>query len=101
MTIEYCVPGGAEIGAVSVRSVVGHPHESPGEHDVDIVLPRSVETISRHEVFTSQEAAEMFERFYRTDTIGDDYVLRAVEGYRADGRLIDLRQPPVRGHEHC
>ncbi|WP_135356661.1 hypothetical protein [Mycolicibacterium sp. NCC-Tsukiji] len=101
MTIEYCASGGAEIGAVSVRSVIGHRHESPGEHDVDIVLPRSVETISRHEVFTAQEAAEMFERFYRTDTIGDDYVLRPVEGYRADGGLIDLRLPPTRGQEHC
>ena len=100
MTIEYCAPGGAEIGAVSVRSVVGHRHESPGEHDVDIVLPRSVETIRRHEVFTAQEATEMFERFYRTDTIGDDYELRPIEGYRADGGLIDLRKPPIRGHEH-
>jgi hypothetical protein len=96
MTIEYCAPGGAEIGAVSVRSVVGRPHGGPADRDVEIVLPRSVETISRHEVFTAQEAAEMFERFYRSDTIGDDYVLRPVEGYRADGGLIDLRQPPHR-----
>jgi len=96
MTIEYCAPGGAEIDAVSVRSVVGHPHGGPADRDVDIVLPRSVETISRQEVFTAQEAAEMFERFYRSDTIGDDYVLRPVEGYRADGGLIDLRQPSHR-----
>lgn len=91
MTIEYCEPGGAEIGAVSVRSVVGHPHTGTAELDVNIVLPRSVETISRHEVFTADEAVEMFERFYRTDTIGDEYVLRPVEGYRADGGLIDMR----------
>lgn len=90
MVIEYCEPGGAEIGAVSVRSVIGHPHNGSAERDVDIVLPRSVETISRHEVFTAQEAVEMFERFYRTDAIGDGYVLRPVEGYRADGGLIDL-----------
>jgi len=91
MTIEYCEPGGAEIDAVSVRSVVGHPHTGTAELDVDIVLPRSVETISRHEVFTADEAVEMFERFYRTDTIGDEYVLRPVEGYQADGGLIDMR----------
>ncbi|BDY27117.1 hypothetical protein MMAG44476_20332 [Mycolicibacterium mageritense DSM 44476 = CIP 104973] len=89
--IEFCRPGGADIGAVSVRSVVGHPHTGPAELDVDIVLPRSVQTISRHEVFTAEEAAEMFERFYRTDTIGDGYVLRPVEGYTADGGYIDLR----------
>lgn len=100
MTIEYCEPGGAEIGAVSVRSVVGHPHLGPAGQDVDIVLPRSTQTIGRHEVFTAQEAADMFERFYRTDTIGDDYVLRPVEGYRADGGPIDLRRPPTRGREH-
>ncbi|MGV0676754.1 hypothetical protein ABQE62_11175 [Mycolicibacterium fortuitum] len=91
MEIEFCRPGGADIGAVSVRSVVGHPHTGPTELDVDIVLPRSVLTISRHEVFTAEEAAEMFERFYRTDTIGEGYVLRPVEGYTADGGYIDLR----------
>lgn len=92
MTIEYCEPGGVEIGAVSVRSVVGHPYDGPTVLDVDIVLPRSVETISRHEVFTAEEAVEMFERFYRTDAIGDGYVLRPVEGYRADGGII---RPPA------
>lgn len=91
MVIEFCRPGGADIGAVSVRSVVGHPHTGPIEPDVEIVLPRSTQTVSRHEVFTAQEAADMFERFYRTDTIGDGYTLRSVEGYTADGGHIDLR----------
>lgn len=49
------------------------------------MLPRSTETISRCEVFTVDEAADMFERFYRTDTIGDGYMLRPVEGYTAAG----------------
>ncbi|CAM3792723.1 hypothetical protein MYFR107205_26845 [Mycolicibacterium frederiksbergense] len=92
MVIEFCRPGGADIGAVSVRSVVGHPHAAPAEPDVEIVLPRSTQMISRHEVFTAQEAADMFERFYRTDTIGDGYTLRPVEGYTADGGYIDLRE---------
>lgn len=91
MVIEFCRPGGADIGAVSVRSVVGHLHTGPAERDVDIVLPRSTQKISRHEIFTAEEAAEMFERFYRTNTIGDGYVLRPVEGYTADGAYIDLR----------
>lgn len=90
MMIEFCRPGGADIGAVSVRSVVGHPHTGPIEPDVEIVLPRSTQMISRHELFTAQEAADMFERFYRTDTIGDGYTLRPVEGYTADGGHIDL-----------
>ncbi|MFV8174957.1 hypothetical protein [Mycolicibacterium peregrinum] len=91
MEIEFCRPGGADIGAVSVRSVVGHAHSGPAERDVDIVLPRSVQTISRHEVFSADEAADMFERFYRTDTIGDGYTLRPVEGYTAEGGYIDMR----------
>lgn len=94
MEIEFCQPAGADIGAVAVRSVVGRPHTAPAKLDVDIVLPRSVQTISRHEAFTADEAAEMFEKFYRTDTIGDGYTLRPVEGYTADGNLIDLRGAP-------
>jgi hypothetical protein len=92
MEIEFCQPGGADIGAVAVRSVVGRPHNGHADLDVDIVLPRSVQTISRHEVFTADEAAKMFEKFYRTDTIGNGYTLRPVEGYTADGSYIDLRE---------
>jgi hypothetical protein len=92
MLIEFCRPGGADLGAVSVRSVVGHPHTGPTEQDVEIVLPHGVEKISRHEVFTAQEAADMFEQFYRTDTIDDDYTLRPVEGFTADDGHIDLRE---------
>ncbi len=94
MVIEFCRPGGVDIGAVSVRSVVGHPHTGPAERDVEIVLPSNVQAISRHEVFTAGEAADMFERFYRTDTIGDGYTLRPVEGYTADGGHIDLQGVP-------
>ncbi|WP_134071413.1 hypothetical protein [Mycobacteroides salmoniphilum] len=85
MMIELCQSGGTEIGAVSVRSIVGHPHNGPAARDFEIVMPRALETIARHEVFTAEEAVGLFERFYRTDTIGDGYVLRAVEGYTADG----------------
>lgn len=90
MGIEFCRPGGTEIGAVSVRSVVGHSHTGPADLDVEIMLPRSTQLISRHEVFTAEEAADMFERFYRTDAIGDEYTLRPIEGYTAEGGHIDL-----------
>ncbi|SIH25012.1 Uncharacterised protein [Mycobacteroides abscessus subsp. abscessus] len=82
MVIEYCQPDG-HLGGCAVRSVVGHPgHAGSGVCDVEIVLPRSTEKISRHEVFTAHEAATLFETFYRTDTIGEEYVLRPVETYR-------------------
>jgi hypothetical protein len=38
----------------------------------------------------------MFERFYRTDTIDDDYRLRPVEGYPADGGHIEPARSAVR-----
>jgi hypothetical protein len=94
MVIEFCRPGGADLGAVSVRSVVGRAHTGPAERDVEIVLPRSTQTIRCHEVFTAREAADVFERFYRTDTIGDGYALRPVEGYTADGGHIALGGVP-------
>lgn len=88
MVVEFCQPGGAEIGAVSVRSVVGHRQDGPTGPDVEIVLPRSTQTIAAHEVFTADEAAHMFEIFYRTDTVGEQYTLRWVEGYTAEGGLV-------------
>lgn len=92
MVVELCQPGGSEIGAVSVRSVIGHPHTGLDERDVEIILPRGIETIAQHEVFTAAEAADMFESFYRTDSIGGGYVLRPVEGYTADGGHV---KPPA------
>ena len=88
MMLELCQPGGADIGAVSVRAIIGHPPNGLIERDFEIVMPRAVETIARHEVFTAEEAVDLFERIYRTDTIGDGYVLRNVEGYTADGSHV-------------
>ncbi|MBZ2196567.1 hypothetical protein [Occultella gossypii] len=89
MVLEFCHPGGAELGAVSVRSVVGRPNTDQDLSEVEIVLPRSTERIGPHEVFTADEAAELFELFYRTDTIADGYTLRPVEGYTPNGSSFD------------
>lgn len=94
MVVEFCRPGGADLGAVSVRSVVGRPHAGRDRPDVEIVLPRATVRIARHEVFTADEAAELFEAFYRTDTIADGCTLRPVEGYTVDGASIDLSAAP-------
>ncbi|MFV8142043.1 hypothetical protein ACNQR7_31140 [Mycolicibacterium senegalense] len=89
LTVEIRQAGGTEMGAVSVRSVVGHLHSGPSApRDVEIVLPRSTEWITRHEVFTADEVADLFDRYYRTDTIGDGYTFRPVEGYTADGGYV-------------
>ncbi|CAM3527913.1 hypothetical protein OCAE111667_14135 [Occultella aeris] len=95
MVLEFCRPGGAALGAVSVRSVVGRPNTDQDRPELEIVLPRSTERIARHEVFTAGEAAELFELFYRTDSIAAGYMLRPVEGYLADGGRLDLRDTTV------
>ncbi len=91
MVLEFCRPGGTELGAGSVRSVVGRPNTGQDPPGVEIRLPRTTERIAQHEVFTADEAAELFESFYRTDSIADGYLLRPVEGYLADGTRVDLR----------
>lgn len=88
MVVEICQPGGADIGAVSVRSVIGHRHTGRAERDIEIALPRGTEMVTRYEVFTAEEAAELFETFYRTDTIGHGYTLRPAEGYTAEGGYV-------------
>lgn len=90
MVLEICLPGGEEPGIVATRYVLGHPHAGEDPRDVEIRLPRSTERVGRHEVFTAAEASEIFERFYRTDTIGDGCALRPVEGVTAEGDRIEL-----------
>ncbi|SHT86893.1 Uncharacterised protein [Mycobacteroides abscessus subsp. bolletii] len=91
ITIEIRKPGGAEWGAQWVRYVIGHRHDPDAPLDVTIELPPGPLFISRAEVFDSQEAAEIFISYYKTGEIPEGYALRPVEGYTADGRLIDLR----------
>jgi len=91
ITVEIRKSGGAEWGARWVRYVIGHQHDDV-PLDVTIELPHGPEFVSRPEVFDSQEAAEIFISYYKTGAIPDGYALRPVEGYTADGQLIDLRR---------
>lgn len=90
MVVEICEPGGAEHGCVAVRSILGHQIEGPTPGDVDIQLPEDTQVIRGNEVFTADEAADMFETYYRTGNIGGSYVRRPVEGYTLDGRQVPL-----------
>lgn len=85
MTIEIRHPGGSRWDAVPLRSVVGHPHDGTAALDVAIDMPRHTELASKHEIFRADEAAELFGAFYRTGDLGDQYTLRPVEMYTADG----------------
>jgi len=91
MVLEIRKPGGAQWGAGWVRYVIGHLEEGNQPLDVPIKLPKTIEMISRAEVFEAEEAGQLFMSYHKTGDIPAGYVLRPVEGYTADGDLIDLR----------
>jgi hypothetical protein len=91
MTVEICKPGGQPWGAQRVRYTIGHLHDGDQALDVPIKLPRGTQMVSRSEVFGADEAAELFIAYYKSGDIPPGYTLRPVEGYTADGRLIDLK----------
>lgn len=91
MTVEIRKPGGRQWGADWVRYTIGHAHEGDLPLDVAIPLPNSNQIISSAEVFGADEAGDIFFTYYKTGDIPPGYVLRPVEGYTADGGLVDLR----------
>lgn len=92
MILDIRKSGGTEWGADWVRYMIGHAHEGDtAALDVAIELPHGAEMVSGPEVFEAEEAADIFVHYYRTGDIPQGYVLRPVEGYTADGDIIDLR----------
>jgi hypothetical protein len=87
MLIEIRQPGGTDGDAVSVRSVLGHPDEDPELQDV-AVTPHLKESVFHNEVFTADEAGDIFTAYYRDDALPDGYTLRPVEGYTATGEIL-------------
>jgi hypothetical protein len=91
MTLDIRKPGGEQWGVVGVRYVIGHAHDGNPPLDVPIELPRGPEFVSAPEVFTSDEATEIFFTYYKTGDIPEGYSLRVVEGYTPEGAPVDLR----------
>lgn len=90
MTVEIRKPGGEQWGAAWVRYTVGHPHTVTEPLDVPIQLAHGKKLISRSQVFDADEAAHLFFAFYKTGDIPPGYELQPIEGYRADGSVVDL-----------
>lgn len=90
MTVEIRKPGGEQWGAAWVRYTVGHPHTGTESLDVPIRLAHGVKMISRSQVFDADEATKLFVSFYETGDIPGGYALEPIEGYRADGSVVDL-----------
>jgi hypothetical protein len=91
MAVEIRKLGGEQWGAKWVRYGIGHQHEGTAPVDVTLELPLGPEMISAPEVFAAEETAQIFMSYYKTGEIPDGYMLRPIEGYTADGDLIDLR----------
>jgi hypothetical protein len=90
LTVDIRKAGGSEWGVDWVRYVVGRDRSIPEPLDVAITLPRAPEFVSRSEVFTPDEAAELFFAYYRTGDIPPGYVLRPAQGFTKDGGNITL-----------
>ncbi|WP_447911926.1 hypothetical protein [Microbacterium phyllosphaerae] len=91
MTVEVCRRGGADVGAESVRSVVGRPSAQTAITTEALTLPRSTEQVFAEELFTAEEAAHFFDSFYRDGHLGAHVSLRPAEGYSSGSSPIDLR----------
>ena len=98
MAVEVRKLGGEQWGAKWVRYGIGHPHDGVAPVNVPLELPNGTEMISAPEVFAAEEAAKIFISYYKTGAIPGEYVLRPIEGYDADGRLIDLLGTPSIDH---
>lgn len=90
MTVEIRKPGGKQWGAQWVRYIVGRPHDGSLPLTTAIALPDTTEMRSSAEAFDADEAAQLFIDYYKTGDIPPGYSLRPVEGYTADGGLVDL-----------
>jgi hypothetical protein len=90
MTVEIRKPGGEQWGATWVRYTVGHPRTGTEPLDVPIQLAHGVKMISRSQVFAADETAELFFTYYKIGDIPGGYDLQPIEGYRADGTVVNV-----------
>ncbi|MBO0885171.1 MAG: hypothetical protein J2P17_33560 [Mycobacterium sp.] len=89
--VEVRKPGGQQWGMQSVRYAIGHSNNDGATADVAVKLPVNTYMINQHEVFDADETAELFWAYYKTGEIPSSYTLRPIEGYTADGAIVDLR----------
>ena len=89
LMVDIRKPGGAQWGCEWVRYFVGRS-ATPQPLDLPIRMPRGTEMVSADEVFDADEAADLFLAYQQTGDLPPGYALRPVEGYRADGSLVEI-----------
>jgi len=96
MTVDIRKPGGSQWGAdwCATSSATHTPEPEP--LDVAITLPYGPEMVSRSEVFTADEAAELFFTYYKTGDIPSEFTLRPVL-QRRDCHRLRQQHLSVRG----
>ncbi|MFK4761057.1 hypothetical protein ACI3KS_09010 [Microbacterium sp. ZW T5_45] len=66
------------------------PCTAPPPEPVRIDFSELSVTVGAHEVFAADEAAVLFDSFYRTGRIPEEYVLRPDAGYTSAGDEVTL-----------
>jgi hypothetical protein len=84
LTVEIRKRVGQRCGYDWVRYVIGHPHDGDVPLDVEIPMPHGAVIVSAAEVFDAEEAADLLLSYHQSGDIPSGYVLRPVEGYKAD-----------------
>ena len=89
LMVDIRKPGGAQWGCDGcVTSWAAQ--RTPAPLDVPIRMPRGTEMVSADEVFGGDEAAGLYLAYQQTGDLPPGYALRPVEGYRADGSLVEI-----------
>lgn len=91
MMVEFCRPVRRDGGVMAVRSIVGHAGAAQEPLDVTLTFSSFTARIAASEIFAAEEAATLFQVFYRTDTLPEGYEFRDEEAFLPDGGTLDLR----------
>lgn len=89
--VEFCRPVRRDGGVMAVRSIVGHAGAAQEPLDVTLTFSSFTARIAASEIFAAEEAATLFQVFYRTDTLPEGYEFRDEEAFLPDGGTLDLR----------
>ncbi|ORV38332.1 hypothetical protein AWC01_14780 [Mycobacterium doricum] len=95
MTVEIRRAGGDEWNLDCIWGVLGHQADGEQQLDVPIKLPASTQLVSSSEVFKAEEAAELFYTYFKTGDIPDNYALRPIGGWTAEGEWVNLSRRPA------
>jgi hypothetical protein len=90
LTVEIRTRGGQRWRCDWVRYIIGHRDDRDLPLDVEVPMPHGVVVVSAAEVLDAEEVADILLSYHQSGDIPSGYVLRPVEGYRADGSAVEI-----------